>query len=62
MVQKKMTIPKALSEIINKSTELGITLIWREASFFESEFVTLEHIDLAEILLHRRAIPRMATF
>ena len=44
---KKMTMPKALSEITNKSTELGITLIWREASFFESEFVTLEHDDLS---------------
>ncbi len=44
---KKMTIPKALFEITNKATELGITLIWREASFFESEFVTLEHDDLS---------------
>lgn len=44
---KKMTMPKALSEITNKSTELGITLIWREASFFDSEFVTLEHDDLS---------------
>ena len=42
-----MTMPKALSEITNKSTELGITLIWREASFFDSEFVTLEHDDLS---------------
>lgn len=44
---KKMTMPKALSEITNKSIELGITIIWREASFFESEFVTLEHDDLS---------------
>ncbi|BCT88754.1 hypothetical protein [Acinetobacter variabilis] len=44
---KKMTIPKALSEITNKSTELGITIIWREGSFFESEFVALEHDDLS---------------
>ena len=44
---KKMTMPKALFEITNKATQLGITLIWREASFFESEFVALEHDDLS---------------
>lgn len=43
-----MTSPKALLDIEKKAKELNITIEWREASFFESEFVTLEHNDLSK--------------
>ncbi len=45
---KKMTSPQALIDIESKSKELNIELMWREASFFESEFVCLKHSDLAK--------------
>ena len=45
--EKKMTSPKALLNIEKKAKELNIAIEWREASFFESEFVTLEHNDLS---------------
>lgn len=45
--QKKMVAPKALYEIKAEATRLGIELIWREASFFDSEFVCLENDDLS---------------
>jgi len=44
--EEKMTSPKALLDIEKKAKELDIAIEWREASFFESEFVTLEHDDL----------------
>lgn len=44
---EKMTSPKALLDIQKKAKELNIAIDWREASFFESEFVTLEHDDLS---------------
>lgn len=44
--EEKMTSPKALLDIEKKAKELNIAIEWREASFFESEFVTLEHDDL----------------
>lgn len=47
-VEKKMMSPQALIDINLKATELMIQLEWREASFFESEFVCLEHSDLAK--------------
>lgn len=46
--QKRMVVPKALQEIESKAKTFGIALEWREASFFESEFVCLEHSDLAK--------------
>ena len=46
--EEKMTSPKALLDIENKAQELNISIEWREASFFESEFVTLEHDDLSK--------------
>lgn len=46
--EEKMTSPQALVDIENKANELNILLEWREASFFESEFVTLEHDDLSK--------------
>lgn len=45
--EEKMTSPKALLDIEKKAKELNIAIEWREASFFESEFVTLEHNDLS---------------
>jgi hypothetical protein len=45
--QKMMVAPKALEEIEEEATKLGIEVIWREASFFDSEFVCLENDDLA---------------
>ncbi|WP_180082828.1 hypothetical protein [Acinetobacter sp. YH12201] len=45
--ENKMKPPQALVEIEAKAKELNISLVWREASFFESEFVTLEHDDLS---------------
>lgn len=45
--EDKMTTPQALIDIETKAKELRITIEWREASFFESEFVTLEHDDLS---------------
>ncbi|MFC2994801.1 hypothetical protein ACFODO_05820 [Acinetobacter sichuanensis] len=45
---KKMTSPQALIDIESKAKEFNIELVWREASFFESEFVGLEHSDLAK--------------
>ncbi|SUD92003.1 hypothetical protein [Psychrobacter phenylpyruvicus] len=38
---------KALIEIEDRASELGIEIIWNEHSFFESEFVTVENNDLA---------------
>lgn len=46
--EEKMTSPKALLDIENKAQELNISIEWREASFFESEFVCLEHDDLSK--------------
>ncbi|NOJ68197.1 hypothetical protein [Acinetobacter indicus] len=46
--EKKMMSPQALIDINAKAKELMIELEWREASFFESEFVCLEHDDLAK--------------
>ncbi len=46
--EDKMTTPQALIDIETKAKELRITIEWREASFFESEFVTLEHDDLSK--------------
>jgi len=46
-VQKKMGAPKALSDIEAEATKLGIELSWRDASFFDSEFVCLENDDLS---------------
>lgn len=45
---KKMTSPQALIDIEAKGVELNIKIEWREASFFESEFVCLKHDDLAK--------------
>lgn len=45
--QKKMIDPKTLTDIKTEATRLGIELIWREASFFDSEFVCLENDDLS---------------
>lgn len=45
---KKMTSPQALIDIEIKAKEFNIELVWREASFFESEFVCLKHSDLAK--------------
>ena len=39
---------QAQVDIEHKATELGITLEWRDKSFFESEFVCSKHIDLAK--------------
>lgn len=44
----KMTLPQALVAIQDKAKKLGIQLEWKEASFFESEFVCLQHGDLAK--------------
>ncbi|MCL6236916.1 hypothetical protein M5F66_00920 [Acinetobacter sp. ANC 5033] len=46
--EQKMMSPQALLDINAKAKELMIELEWREASFFESEFVCLEHSDLAK--------------
>jgi hypothetical protein len=46
--ENKMASPRALVDIETKAKELNILLEWREASFFESEFVTLEHDDLSK--------------
>lgn len=46
--RKRMVLPQALVEIENKAEEIGIKLVWREASFFESEFVCLENNELAK--------------
>src|SRR5690606_28066511 len=46
--EKKMNSPQALVDIETKAKELNILLEWREASYFESEFVTLEHDDLSK--------------
>lgn len=45
--EKKQTEPQALKDIQSKAEELEIELVWREASFFESEFVCLENDDLS---------------
>lgn len=39
--------PKAKVEAEKLAAELDITLIWKTASFFESEFVTKQHWDVA---------------
>lgn len=38
---KKMVDSQAFTDIKAKAEELGLELVWREASFFESEFVCL---------------------
>lgn len=53
--EKRMTPPQALVDIENKAKELGILLEWREASFFESEFVCLEHDDLSNYFFTEQA-------
>ena len=45
---KKMTSPQALIDIEIKAKGFNIELVWKEASFFESEFVCLKHSDLAK--------------
>ncbi|NKG34031.1 hypothetical protein [Acinetobacter junii] len=47
-IEKKMMSPQALIDIKAKAKELMIDLEWRDASFFESEFVCLAHDDLAK--------------
>jgi len=54
-IEKKMTPPQALVDIENKAKELGISLEWKEASFFESEFVCLEHDDLSKYFFTEQA-------
>ncbi|MEQ1161307.1 hypothetical protein ABLT50_15730 [Acinetobacter calcoaceticus] len=46
--EKKMEEPKALKDINSKAKELNIELVWRETSFFDSEFVCLENDDIAK--------------
>lgn len=46
--EKKMMEPQALKDITSKAKELDIELIWRESSFFDSEFVCLENDDIAQ--------------
>lgn len=53
--EKRMTPPQALVDIENKAKELDISLEWREASFFESEFVCLEHDDLSKYFFTEQA-------
>lgn len=53
--EKRMTPPQALVDIENKAKELGILLEWKEASFFESEFVCLEHDDLSKYFFTEQA-------
>lgn len=53
--EKRMTPPQALVDIENKAKELGISLEWKEASFFESEFVCLEHDDLSKYFFTEQA-------
>ncbi|MCU4304796.1 hypothetical protein KTH06_02970 [Acinetobacter ursingii] len=45
--EEKMSSPKALLDIEKKAKELNIVIEWREASFFDSEFVAHEHDDLS---------------
>lgn len=45
---KKMDEPKALKDINSRAKELNIELVWRETSFFDSEFVCLENDDIAK--------------
>ncbi|KYQ79751.1 hypothetical protein AWW73_17910 [Acinetobacter lactucae] len=54
-VEKRMIPPQALVDIENKAKELGISLEWRETSFFESEFVCLEHDDLSKYFFTEQA-------
>lgn len=53
--EKRMTPPQALVDIENKAKELGISLEWKEASFFESEFVCLDHDDLSKYFFTEQA-------
>lgn len=53
--EQKMTAPIALIEIENKASELDIILEWREASFFESEFVCLHQDDLSRYFFTEQA-------
>lgn len=46
--EKKMEEPKALKDINSRAKELNIKLVWRETSFFDSEFVCLENDDIAK--------------
>lgn len=46
--EEKQKDPQTLTEINAKAQNLAISLEWREASFFESEFVCLENDDLAK--------------
>ncbi|MDN8575000.1 hypothetical protein QZK41_11625 [Acinetobacter baumannii] len=46
--EKKMDEPKALKDINSRAKELNIELVWRETSFFDSEFVCLENDDIAK--------------
>uniref|UniRef100_UPI0030D98898 hypothetical protein n=1 Tax=Acinetobacter beijerinckii TaxID=262668 RepID=UPI0030D98898 len=54
--EKKQTEPQALKDIKSKAEELGIELVWREASFFESEFVCLENDDLSRYFFTEQPI------
>ncbi|MCG9487237.1 hypothetical protein [Acinetobacter pittii] len=54
-VEKRMMPPQALVDIENKAKELGISLEWKEASFFESEFVCFEHDDLSKYFFTEHA-------
>lgn len=53
---KKMSVPKALTDITDKAKELNMALEWREASFFESEFVCLENDDLSKYFFTEKAL------
>lgn len=54
-VEKRLMPPQALVDIENKAKELGISLEWRETSFFESEFVCFEHDDLSKYFFTEHA-------
>ncbi|WP_407510097.1 hypothetical protein [Acinetobacter baumannii] len=54
--EKKMTEPQALKDIISKAKELNIELVWREASFFDSEFVCVENDDIAKYFFSKDSI------
>ncbi|MDV7512548.1 hypothetical protein R4534_03195 [Acinetobacter baumannii] len=54
--EKKMTEPQALKDVVSKAKELNIELVWREASFFDSEFVCVENDDIAKYFFSKESI------
>lgn len=52
--EKKQTEPQALKDILSKAKELKIEVVWREASFFESEFVCIENDDLSRYFFSQK--------